>query len=340
MPWLVLTLELDEAHTEAVSDALLEAGAVSVSVEDADAGTAAEIPQYREPGQGGVTWEHETEAMPWRRNRVSALLPAQSDARGVVAEAVRRAGLDPAPHFAVAHLEDDDWVRRTQSQFAPIPVGERIWVVPSWCEPPQPDAVVVRLDPGLAFGTGSHPTTRLVLRFLERALRDAGPPAAGKGGGEMMTGQGSRPRPGASSPNSVLDYGCGSGILAIAAAKLGARRVDATDLDLQALEATAANARSNGVVVNVVPPQALPAGHYDVVVANILANPLIELAPLLTARTRPGGRLALSGILEAQAQEVIAAYAPEFALAVGEADEGWVLLEGVRRARPEEGLPA
>lgn len=310
MPWLVLTLELDDAVTEAVSDALLEAGAISVSVEDADAGTAAEVPQYREPGQGPSPWDQEPVPAPWRRNRISALVPAPADARTVVAEAMRTAGLDHVPEFGVEPLEDEDWVRRTQAQFEPIKVGERLWIVPSWHEPPQRDAIVVRLDPGLAFGTGSHPTTRLALGFLERTVFR----------------------------HSVLDYGCGSGILAIAAAKLGASKVDATDLDPQALDATASNARRNSVTVHVVPPQALPAAEYDVVVANILANPLIELAPQLTARTRPGGRLALSGILEAQAREVVAAYAPEIALAIGTAEEGWVLLEGSRKTQDLERL--
>jgi ribosomal protein L11 methyltransferase len=308
MPWLVLTLELDDTRAEAVSDALLEAGAISVSVEDADAGTASETPQYREPGQGRSTEALGTTAAPWRRNRISALVPWQADARAVVADAARAAGLDRVPGFGVARLEDDDWVRRTQSQFEPIRVGELLWIVPSWHEPPQPDAVVLRLDPGLAFGTGSHPSTRLALRFLERtAVR-----------------------------HSVLDYGCGSGILAIAAAKLGADSVDATDLDPQALDAAASNARRNDVAVRVVPPEALPVGEYDVVVANILANPLIELAPRLVARTRRGGRIALSGVLEAQAPGVRAAYAPAIALAVSDAEEGWVLLEGERAARPRE----
>jgi len=312
MPWLVLTLELDEAHTEAVSDALLEAGAISVSVEDAEAGTAVEIPQYCEPGQGPGKWEQESVPSPWRRNRVSALVPEPADGHTVVAEAMRIAGLNHVPAFGIERLEDEDWVRRTQSQFEPIRVGKRLWIVPSWREPPQSEAIVVRLDPGLAFGTGSHPSTRLALRFLERAV----------------------------GRQSVLDYGCGSGILAIAAAKLGARKVDATDLDPQALDATASNARGNNVAVHVVAPQALPAGDYDVVVANILANPLIDLAPQLTARTRPGGCLALSGILEAQARDVIDAYAPEIALAIGDAEEGWVLLEGTRKAEAEAHRPS
>lgn len=336
MPWLVLTLELDAARADAVSDALLEAGAISVSVEDAAAGTAQETPQFHEPGTGGLPAEPAT--APWRRNRICALVPSQIDARAVVAGAARAAGLERVPEFGVARLADDDWVRRSQSQFEPIEIGERLWIVPSWREPPRPDAVVLRLDPGLAFGTGSHPSTRLALRFLERALRDGRrPDPARERGGTAGAEKARRPLSGTSSAPSVLDYGCGSGILAIAAAKLGAGKVDATDLDPQALDATASNARRNDVDVRVVAPHALPAGDYDVVVANILANPLIELAARLVRRTRPGGRLALSGILETQAREVIDAYAPDMLLSVAETDEGWALLEGTRIPRPRKG---
>lgn len=296
MPWQSLTFDVDAAEAEALSDALLAAGAVSVCVEDADAGTEAEVPRYAEP-----SWE----APPaWRRNRLSVLLAQATDARPIVERAARAAGLAAPPEFSVSDVPDDDWVRRSQSQFAPLAIGQRLWVVPSWHEPPVSNSAIVRLDPGMAFGTGSHPTTRLVLEFLARALR----------GGER-----------------VLDYGCGSGILAIAAAKLGASRVDAVDLDPQALQATAENARANDVVADAWLPEALPPGEYDVVVANILSNPLILLAPLISARVRAGGRLALSGILENQASEVIGAYGPVVALSASGREGGWVLLEGARR---------
>jgi len=296
MPWLSLTLEVEEAAAEVLSEALLARGAQSVGLEDADEGTAHEAPRFAEPSWDGA-------AGAWPHSRVVALLPLDANVLELVVECTRAAGLDQPPAFRVERIEDDDWVRRTQSQFTPVPIGERLWIVPTWCEPPDARAAVVRLDPGMAFGTGTHPSTRLALHFLERSLR----------GGER-----------------VLDYGCGSGILAIAAAKLGAAEVDAVDLDPRALDATRANARANEVSVRVSTPEALPRGDYDVVVANILANPLILLAPALTARVRARGRLALSGILAAQASDVAAAYRPAIELAVTREDEGWALLEGTR----------
>lgn len=300
MPWLSITLELDGTRAEAVSEALVAAGALSVSMEDAQAGTPGEDAQFGEPELAAPR--------PWRLTRLVALAEAGADAAAIVGQAARECGIE-SPAFSLGRVEDEDWVRRTQAQFAPIRCGERIWIVPSWHAAPDPGALNIRLDPGLAFGTGSHPTTRLVLAWLEREMRDA-----------------------AASPPRVLDYGCGSGILALAAARLGAREVAATDLDPQALEAAGANARANGLAVAVAAPEAVPGGTFDIVVANILANPLIALEPILAARTRAGGRLALSGILAAQAGEVIAAYAADFDCARGAAEEGWVLVEGRRRS--------
>jgi ribosomal protein L11 methyltransferase len=208
----------------------------------------------------------------------------------------------PLPPHELHEVADRDWVRATQSQFGPIAIGERLVIVPSWCEAPR-GATAITLDPGLAFGTGSHPTTRLCLEWLQERL----PPHA-----------------------SVLDYGCGSGVLAIAAMKLGAGEAVGTDVDPQAIRASTDNARANAVAASFVLPDRLDARAFDVVVANILANPLVLLAPALAARVRPAGRIALCGILDAQAPDVIAAYAPWFTLRAWRDCEGWVLLEGER----------
>ena len=295
--WRAIRIEVDEARAEPLSDALLEAGALSVSIEDADAGSESERPLFGEPGS--------TPAAAWSRNHVVALCDADADPARLVAEAAAAIALQPAPPYRLEDVPEQDWVRQTQSQFAPLQIGGRIWIVPSWHEPPtEPEALVIRLDPGLAFGTGSHATTRLVLQWLEHA---------GCAG------------------SRVLDYGCGSGILGIVAARLGAAEVDAVDVDPQALSATAANAKANHAALRCATPDALPGGQYDLVLANILANPLIVLAPLLSARCRRGGRIALSGILAAQVQEVAGAYAPAFDVRVAAEDEGWILVEGTRR---------
>jgi ribosomal protein L11 methyltransferase len=234
---------------------------------------------------------------------LSALLSIDSDAAHVVGRAAASLGLSHAPAFLVSKLADQDWVGKTQAQFAPIEIGARLWVGPSWHEPPAGRAAV-RIDPGLAFGTGAHPTTKLVLDFLEKTIQ----------GGER-----------------VLDYGCGSGILTIAAAKLGAARVDGVDIDPQAVETATANARANGVDLRAARPEALAAAVYDIVVSNILAQPLIALAPLLAARTAPGGRIALAGILESQGQEVAQAYARWFDIGAASIEDVWILLEGRRK---------
>ncbi|HEY8068504.1 MAG TPA: 50S ribosomal protein L11 methyltransferase [Burkholderiales bacterium] len=283
MAWLSIALELDPAQAEALSEALLEAGAESVSLE-----STSDDPATLEPGD---------------RMRVIALASAAADPAALVAAAAAIAAIAP-PGFIVAPVEEQDWVRRSQSQFGPVCVSDRLWIVPSWHTPPDRAAIAVRLDPGLAFGTGSHVSTRLVLRFLEENVR-----------------RGDR----------VLDYGCGSGILAIVAAKLGAGEISAVDIDPQALETAAANANDNGVALQLAAPESLLPGTYDLVVANILAGPLIALEPLLAAYTRRDGRIALSGILESQAAEVIAAYARDFDTAVSTIEEGWALVEGTRR---------
>lgn len=290
MSYVALRFDAAAADAEAWSDALLAAGALSVDVSDPFAGTDGETPIYGEPGlpASGV----------WETSRVVALFAEDARAGEAIEEVAALLGL-ARPAFETYPVADQDWVRNTQGQFGPIEIAPRFFIVPSWSTPPDPEALNLRLDPGLAFGTGSHPTTRLCLGWLHERLR----------GGE-----------------SVLDYGCGSGILAIAAAKLGAGRVAGVDVDPQAIRASAANAQANGVVAAFMSPDDLPAGRYDIVVANILANPLMLLAPALCARVAEGGAIALSGILADQTEAVEAAYAPWFTLAATHEREGWVLL--------------
>ncbi|AWP81730.1 50S ribosomal protein L11 methyltransferase [Bordetella bronchiseptica] len=303
-----LVLTCREAQADALSDALLEAGVLSVSVEDADLGTEAERPLFGEPGT-------EPQVQAWERNCVVALLPDGADPAQILEQAIAAAGLDPAlAHgWSLREVPDADWVRLTQSQFGPIPISERLWIVPSWHrdDPAVPglvpdaarDAIHIELDPGLAFGTGSHPTTHLCLAWLEAEL-----PAGAR----------------------LLDYGCGSGILAIAARKLGAGETVAVDIDPQAVQSTVDNAEVNQVRLQAMLPDALPAGEFQVVVANILSNPLKVLAPMLAGRVAPGGHLVLSGVLERQADEVAAAYAPWLTMSVWRERDGWVCLHGVK----------
>jgi ribosomal protein L11 methyltransferase len=295
--WVSVALETDAAHAEALSDALMAAGAISVSVEDALAGTDLETPQFGEPdGSGGMP------VTPlWNESRVVALFDPAPDLLGRIATAVAEAGIADLPEIELEDVEEQDWVRLTQAQFDPIRVNERLWIVPSWHVAPDPDAVSLVLDPGLAFGTGSHPTTFLCLQWLSDTLR----------GGE-----------------SVLDYGCGSGILGIAAAKFGASRVLGVDIDENALIAARDNAMNNEVALELRHSKDTLNERFDIVVANILTNPLCVLAPLLAGRVAAGGRIALSGVLAAQAEQVIATYAPLIALKVGSERDGWVRLEG------------
>ena len=295
MAWLSLSIETDCLHAEAFADALLEAGALAVSIEDADAGTADEKPQFGEPGS--ITRPG------WDRSRVVALVKPDTDSRSLIGTCAAQAGLNALPTFTQEEVAEQDWVQVTQSQFEPIRVSERLWIVPSWHDAPDPAAVVLVLDPGMAFGTGSHPTTRLCLEWLERTV----------------------------SPGmSVLDYGCGSGILAIAAARLGAAEVLGVDIDQQAVTASRSNAQRNGVSARFQDSGRELSGQFDLVVANILANPLKVLAPAISGHVRHGGRLALSGILLEQTDDLIAAYAPWLRLAVADTRDGWVCLAGVK----------
>ena len=291
---VALRFDAPGATVEAWSDALLDAGALSVDAADAAAGTELEAPRYGEPG--------ERTGDPWPRCRVTALCAAGVDAGALVRRAAGALGLAP-PAYSVDAVPEEDWVRRTQAQFGPLRIADRLWVIPSWCTPVDPQAINITLDPGLAFGTGSHPTTRLCLLWLAAHLE---------------RGQ------------SMLDYGCGSGILAIAAARLGAAPVTGTDVDPQALDASRANACRNGVTARFVLPDALAAERVDVLAANILANPLRLLAPAIAARVREGGAIVLSGILEVQAEAVRGAYRQWFTLDSWRVDDGWVALAGRR----------
>ncbi|MDP2882959.1 MAG: 50S ribosomal protein L11 methyltransferase [Azonexus sp.] len=295
MAWQSLSFLTDAAHAEPICDALLEAGALSASIEDADAGTPDEQPLFGEPGSVPNSG--------WTHSRIVALLEPDADIDVLLAEATAAIGLSEVPAYTVEAVEEQNWVQLTQSQFDPIRVSERLWIVPSWHETPDPAAVNLILDPGMAFGTGSHPTTRLCLEWLERNVSEG---------------------------CTVLDYGCGSGILAIAAARLGAGRVAGVDIDPLAVDAARSNAERNGVIA-LFADSAMPvAGEYDVVVANILSNPLRVLAPAICVHVRSGGRLALSGILREQAEEIIAIYAQWLPMQVADKREDWVCLEGIK----------
>lgn len=307
MPYRELVFTVVAETAEPLGDALLGLGALSVTVEDDAAGGYDENPLYGEPGLS-------PEVQAWERSSVTALFNPEIDDSGnaeFISEllaSLKEAGFNlAAPQEKI--VEEQDWVRLTQSQFAPIQIGERIWVVPSWHDAPtDPNAICLAVDPGLAFGTGSHPTTHLCLLWLEqhRNLQN----------------------------QSLLDYGCGSGILAIAAAKLGAKPVVGTDIDPQAMVAAGSNAEINNTVIRFVlpnedAPELAAETKYDIVMANILANPLQVLAPALVNKMRPGGQIVLSGVLARQAEEVIATYSQWLTLSIWKESEGWVCLHGI-----------
>jgi ribosomal protein L11 methyltransferase len=297
-----LLLLVPEDLVEPVSDALMdELQALSVSVEDADADTDAEHALFGEPGmpapRGG-----------WQRSVVKALFAKEDTADEAGALLLAQDWATGLQLQALQKVEEQDWVRLTQSQFAPVPVTDTFWIVPTWHEPPAQARTVIRLDPGLAFGTGTHPTTRMCLRWIATQA-----PARAAGW------------------QRVLDYGCGSGILAIGAALHGGQGIDAVDIDPAAVESTRANAGANGVTLDAGLPDAAH-GEYPLVLANILASPLKLLAPLLCGHVAAGGDLVLAGILERQADELKAAYAPWCTLDVSDQQEGWILMTARKKA--------
>lgn len=296
MAWLKLTATVPGQQAESLSEALLELGALSVDIHDADAGTPNEQAIFGEPG--------EPDAYLWQHNQISALFPENTAVEPIILEAARTIGLHSPIDYSIATLEDNDWVRLTQAQFDPIQISQRLWIVPTWHTPSDPGAINIILDPGLAFGTGSHPTTRLCLRWLDAHIK----------GGENM-----------------LDYGCGSGILAIAALKLGASRAMGVDVDEQAIQASRDNAETNGTQAEFCLAGEAPKQQFDIVVANILTNTLKLLAPLLASATRPGGHIILSGILDKQADDVINMYAQWFDLNPAIMEDGWACLSGIKR---------
>jgi ribosomal protein L11 methyltransferase len=316
-----LKLMCPEAHIDDLSDALDVLDALSVSVEDADAQTDAEQALFGEPGmpppKGG-----------WQRSRVTALFSTEALAREAAELLAAQDFFAACSLLGVVALADQDWVRLTQSQFEPVEITPEFWIVPTWHEPPSAARQIIRLDPGLAFGTGTHPTTRMCLRWIAGApTLVASPTVLSPEGTELARGGPSlrSPLPERQALGRVLDYGCGSGILAIGAAKFGALDIDAVDIDPAAVESTLLNAEANHVALNTGLPEKV-SGHYQTVLANILATPLKVLAPLLCARVAAGGSLVLAGILERQADELKTAYAPYCQLVVSDSEDGWILM--------------
>jgi len=294
-----LSLLCPEDRVDLLSDALDALDALSVSVEDADAQTPAEQALFGEPG------------MPppkdgWQRSRMVALFAQEAQAQEALALLSAQDFFEGCQILGVQLVADQDWVRLTQSQFAPVEITSDFWIVPTWHEPPAQARQIIRLDPGLAFGTGTHPTTRMCLRWIaQHGVQD----------------------------QRVLDYGCGSGILAIGAAKYGATQIDAVDIDDAAVTSTELNAQANNVRLQAGLPDKAK-GLYQTVLANILATPLKVLAPLLCAHVAPSGSLVLAGILERQADELKAAYAPWIALEVVDSEDGWILMTATSPVAP------
>lgn len=291
-------ISVDAVHAEVLSDGLLELGALSVDMHDAAAGTMREQPLFGEPG--------EPSEQIWFDTEVTALFVEDADIPAIMQAVTQIAQLPSQPDYRLAKIEEQDWVRLTQSQFNPIQISSRLWIVPTWHQPPDTSAINLVLDPGLAFGTGSHPTTKLCLSWLDENLK--------KG-------------------DTVLDYGCGSGILAIAALKLDASHVLGIDIDPRAVTASRENAdrnRCDSSKIKFAAENSESTAQFDVVVANILANPLMMLAPILISATHRGGHIVLSGILNEQAKDVMDIYQHWFKMQIAREEEGWVLLTGTK----------
>jgi ribosomal protein L11 methyltransferase len=295
LSWLSVAIHTKAETAELLSDALLAEGALSVTVTDAADGAFQEQPIFGEPGEFAGYWNDCV---------MTALFAANADVASAISIACATLEIPTITSYQTSTVDEQDWVRLTQSQFAPIEVSPRLWIVPTWHKAPNPNAINLSLDPGQAFGTGSHPTTLLCLRWLDREIK----------GGE-----------------TVLDYGCGSGILAIAAAKLGAAIVFGTDIDRLAVQVARANARNNSVSADFQLPSQMPEVLANVTIANILANPLQMLAQIIVGKTRPGGWIVLSGILKNQALGVIDCYSYAVDLMIAGEESDWVCLAGRKR---------
>jgi ribosomal protein L11 methyltransferase len=295
MAWVSLKIEAQDNTAGLISDTLMDLGALSAIIEDANAETIDEQPIFGEPGDPppGI----------WQQNLVSALFDDDVDIAGVI-EGLQNVTQLSGLQYSVETVEEQDWVRATQSQFDPIRITDNLWIVPTWHAAPNPDALNIVLDPGLAFGTGSHPTTHLCLSWLAETVKPQ---------------------------HTVLDYGCGSGILAIAAKKLGASKVIGTDIDAQAIQASVFNAGQNNVDAAFLMASEFAAEEFDVVVANILSSALSVLAPALAKSCKSGGKIALSGILREQEHDVSSIYAEWFDMGPAKYMDAWVLLTGTRK---------
>ena len=300
MAWLLLKIHANENNADAISDALMHIGALSASIEDANAETEAEQAIFGEPSSAHIQYPPPGI---WQQNIVTAMFDENADTAAVIAALVQETGIANF-EYSTETIAEQDWVRATQAQFDPIKITNNLWIVPTWHDAPNADAINIALDPGLAFGTGSHPTTSLCLEWLtQQSLQN----------------------------HTVLDYGCGSGILAIAAKKLGAQQVVGVDIDAQAIIASRYNAEQNQVSINFVDASAFTHQVFDVVVANILSSALMVLAPVLAKYCKVGGKLALSGILAEQQPALIARYSEWFNMEAPTQKDAWILLTGTKR---------